>query len=64
VPYDKLSRGIIIFLVALIWAFSGMLGLLILAVATAMGMIPPMLGVKRSHLMAVLIVPIVVRMMI
>jgi len=62
--YDKISRGIIIFLVVLVWAFSGMLGLLILSVATAIGMIPLMIGVKRSHLMAVLIVPIVARMML
>ncbi|MDD5502520.1 MAG: tripartite tricarboxylate transporter permease [Candidatus Thermoplasmatota archaeon] len=61
-PYQKMSRCIVIFLIALVWIFSGWLGLFILAVSTAIGMIPPMLGIKRSHLMAVLIVPIIIRL--
>lgn len=62
-PYETMTRCIVVFLVALVWIFSGLLGLFVLAVSTAIGMIPPMLGVKRSNLMAVLIVPIVFRLL-
>lgn len=63
IPYDKITISVIIFLLILIWVFSGILGLVIMAVATAIGLIPIMLGTKRSHLMAILIVPIVFRLL-
>ena len=57
--YTMLVRGVIIFLLIMIFLFSGILGLAILAVATLVGMIPPLIGVKRVHLMGCLIVPII-----
>ena len=57
--YTLLVRTVIIFLLAMIILFSGVLGLVILAIATCIGMIPPLIGVKRVHLMGCLIVPVI-----
>jgi len=59
VNYPLLVKSVIIFLVAMVLTFSGLLGLVILAVATLVGMIPPLIGVKRVHLMGCLIVPVI-----
>jgi len=60
VPYDKLAWGIIIFIVVMVLAFTGPLGLLVLAVSTSIGMIAPLTGIRRSHAMGVLLVPVIV----
>lgn len=57
--YPMLVKTVIIFLLAMIILFSGALGLVILAIATCVGMIPPLIGVKRVHLMGCLIVPVI-----
>ena len=57
-PYSKVAMGIIIFITAMVFAFTGWKGLLILAVSTAIGMIPPLIGIRRSHNMGVLMVPV------
>ncbi|MCK5396842.1 MAG: tripartite tricarboxylate transporter permease, partial [Thermoplasmata archaeon] len=59
INYTMLVRTVIIFLLAMIILFSGVLGLAILAIATCVGMIPPLIGVKRVHLMGCLIVPVI-----
>lgn len=59
INYIKLVRGVIIFLIAMVFVFSGVLGLTILATSTCVGMIPPLIGVKRVHLMGCLIVPVI-----
>jgi putative membrane protein len=58
VPYDKLSLGIIIFLILLTFFFTGFLGLFVLFVSTAIGLLAPLVGVKRSLCMGVLILPV------
>ena len=58
IPYKKLVWSIIIFIVGLVFLFNGPLGLCILAVSTLAGMIPPLVGVRRSHLMGVLLIPV------
>jgi TctA family transporter len=58
IPYSKLTWSIIILLIALIFVFTGPLGLMIAAVCTLVGMLPPLLGIKRVHLMGVLMLPI------
>jgi putative membrane protein len=60
VPYDKLAWGIIIFIVVMVLAFTGPLGILVLAVSTSIGMIAPLTGLRRSHAMGVLLVPVIV----
>jgi putative membrane protein len=58
IPYTKVVLGIIAFITATVFAFTGGKGLLILAVATAIGMVPPLVGIRRSHNMGVLMVPV------
>ncbi|MBI4096024.1 MAG: tripartite tricarboxylate transporter permease [DPANN group archaeon] len=57
--YRKLSIGIIIFISALVAIFSGWLGLLVLSVSTAIGLLAPLAGCKRIHAMGCLVIPIV-----
>ncbi|MDD4308739.1 MAG: tripartite tricarboxylate transporter permease, partial [Thermoplasmata archaeon] len=44
VNYKLLVKSVIIFLLVMIALFAGLLGLIILAIATCVGMIPPLLG--------------------
>lgn len=59
VPYDKLSLGIIAFLILLTLIFTGPLGLFVLLISTAIGLLAPLTGVKRSLCMGVLILPVI-----
>ncbi len=59
-PYRTLLTGIALFLVALVFLFTGPVGLLVLLVGTCIGLIPVYCGVKRSTAMGVLLVPIIV----
>ena len=58
VPYRKLVTFIIVLLVVLVILMSGPVGLIILLVATLLGLIPPTVGVRRVHLIGCLIVPV------
>ncbi|MFW6144727.1 MAG: tripartite tricarboxylate transporter permease [Candidatus Natronoplasma sp.] len=58
IEYKRLSKGIIIFLVILMFALSGPLGLFIGVIATSIGLIPPLYGLRRVHLMGCIILPI------
>ncbi len=57
IDYQKFSKRIIIFLVVLIFMITGLKGILIAVVATSIGIIAHLTGIKKSHLMSVLIVP-------
>ncbi|MCK4757516.1 MAG: tripartite tricarboxylate transporter permease [Thermoplasmata archaeon] len=59
INYQKMVLGVIIFLIVMIAIFSGVLGLAILGITTFMGFIPPLVGVKRVHLMGSLVVPVI-----
>lgn len=59
-PYRKIVGGIIIFIIIMVFIFTGVLGLFILAVATCIGFLPPYFGVRRSHAMGVLLVPVII----
>ncbi len=59
VKYSTMSKSIIIFLIVMIFVFSGPLGLFVGLVATCIGLIPPLYGVKRVHLMGCIIFPII-----
>ncbi|MFW5945672.1 MAG: tripartite tricarboxylate transporter permease [Candidatus Natronoplasma sp.] len=59
VEYNKLSKGIIVFLVIMMFVLSGPLGVFVGLVSTAIGVIPPLYGVKRVHLMGCIIFPII-----
>ncbi len=60
VPYKELAGGILIFLVSIILLLSGAAGLMVAAVATLIGLIPPLVAVRRVHLMGSLILPLVI----
>jgi putative membrane protein len=58
-PYKKMVSTVLIFLVIMIFFLAGPIGLAIAGVAICMGLIPPMLGLSRVHLMGVLMFPII-----
>jgi putative membrane protein len=59
INYKKLCIGIITFITILVFIFSQSYGLLVLIVSTAIGMIAPLIGVKRSHAMGCLMLPVI-----
>jgi putative membrane protein len=60
IPYNLLVKSIIGFIIVMVFAFTGPLGLLALLVATAVGMIAPTMGIRRSHAMGVLLLPVII----
>ena len=59
INYRKLVIGVMLFITGLAFYFSSWYGLLILVVSTAVGMIPALMGVKRSLAMGSLILPVI-----
>lgn len=59
VSYPVVSKAILAFLVALVFIFTGLPGLLLLAVSTAIGLLAPLSGTKRSTAMGCLMVPLI-----
>lgn len=59
VNYSMLCISVILFVTALVFYFSSWIGLLILLVSTAVGIIPNVVNVKRSHSMGCLILPVI-----
>jgi len=60
VPYFWLSIGVISFLVVLSFVFSGVLGVITIIIATAVGLIAPLSGVSRSHAMGCLLLNVII----
>lgn len=60
INYKLMVKSVIILLLVMVTLFAGALGMVILAVATCVGMIPPLIGVKRVHLMGCLIIPVII----
>ncbi len=58
-PYTELVLSIIGFIAALSFIFDGIIGLLILITATALGLLASAWGVGKNHLMGCLIVPVI-----
>lgn len=59
VPYALLVKFTIAMIVLLVILFTGLMGLLILIVATFIGLLPVHWGVRRSHCMGILLLPII-----
>jgi putative membrane protein len=57
INYTKLNLSILIFMMLLIYWITGWIGLLLSMLATAIGLIPILSGVSRTHLMGLLILP-------
>lgn len=60
IDYKKLSYAVIVFLAAAAFLFSGVIGLLLLAVCTSLGIAAQLSGVRRGILMGVLILPTII----
>jgi len=60
IRYGALVRGVVILLIVLVFLLSGALGLFVAGSATAMGLLPPIVGVRRIHLMGSLILPAII----
>lgn len=54
----RLSVGALVFICALVVALTGLRGVFLLATACTLGVMPPLIGVRRIHLMGCLLVPI------
>jgi len=59
INYSRLCLGIISLITLLVLIISGPLGLLVLIISTCVGIIPPLKGVGRNHLMGCLILPVI-----
>jgi putative membrane protein len=59
IPYQKLVVFTLFFIGSLVVLFTGLLGVLVLLVATSIGFLPLCWGVRRSHCMGVLLLPII-----
>jgi len=63
VPYALVVKITITLVAVLVFLFTGLMGLLILGVATAIGLLPVEWGVRRSHCMGILLLPILLYFM-
>jgi putative membrane protein len=59
VNYQYLGLSVILLITILVFYFSSWLGLLILLVSTAIGIVPNIVNVKRSHSMGCLMLPVI-----
>ncbi|MEM4133737.1 MAG: tripartite tricarboxylate transporter permease [Candidatus Micrarchaeia archaeon] len=57
IDQKMISFSVLIFLILSVFLFSGVFGLLTCILATFIGLLPPLLGVRRTNLMAFLIIP-------
>ncbi|MCX6665485.1 MAG: tripartite tricarboxylate transporter permease [Euryarchaeota archaeon] len=59
IPYTRLVVCTILAISVLVFLFTGFFGLIILAVASCIGLLPVLWGVRRSHCMGVLLIPVI-----
>ena len=59
--YRLLCLVVLVFLVAMSYAFTGLFGLFIFFLSTVVGLIAPVAGIHRTHAMGVLMLPLIVR---
>lgn len=64
INYSKLVLAVILIIVLLTIYFSGWIGMIILITSTAIGLIAPIIGVKRSHAMGCLLLPVILFFMV
>jgi putative membrane protein len=58
IPLQQMILSVIIFVATLVFVSTGFIGLAVLIVGTMLGLLPPRLGIRRSHAMGVILVPI------
>jgi len=59
IPYGALVMFTIGLISTLVILFTGILGIVILLIATCIGLLPVLWGVRRSHCMGVLLIPVI-----
>lgn len=59
-PYAKIVASIIVFIVILSFYFDGLIGLLIVTTATAVGITASLQKIGKNHLMGCLLVPVII----
>jgi putative membrane protein len=59
IPYSKLVTATVAMITVLVLLFTGILGVFILVAATCIGFLPICWGVRRSHCMGLLLIPII-----
>ena len=59
IPYQTLVVFTLVFVFVLVVLFTGILGLVVLFAATSIGFLPICWGVRRSHCMGILLIPII-----
>jgi putative membrane protein len=60
INYQILCISIIILIVVLVFVFSGFIGLLVLLISTALGLVPIYVGVGKNHSMGCLLIPVII----
>jgi putative membrane protein len=58
--YGRLSAAVLVGLAAVSFVFAGVAGVAIFLAAGALGLVPARLGARRSHLMGVLMMPLII----
>ncbi len=60
IPLRSMVLGVVGFVTLLVWLSTGWVGIGVLIVGTAMGLMPPRIGIRRSHGMGIILVPIMI----
>ena len=60
IPLRTLVMSVIGFVTLLVWLSTGWIGIGVLIVGTTMGLMPPRIGIRRSHGMGIILVPIMI----
>lgn len=56
-PYRGMCAAVLTFITVLVFLYSGLIGLLVFATATSIGILPAVVQVKRTHAMGVILLP-------
>jgi putative membrane protein len=58
IPLQTMVLSVIIFVTILVYLSTGWIGIGVLIVGVVMGLMPPRMGIRRSHGMGIILVPI------
>ncbi|RZD34256.1 MAG: hypothetical protein CXT72_06525 [Methanobacteriota archaeon] len=58
VPLRTLVGAVTLLVTVLVWLSTGWIGVGVLMIGTQLGLMPPRIGIRRSHAMGIILVPI------